>query len=139
MCVLSVPWLVLVHRSFAVSPSPRPPSLLPVEEADPTKGCQTPTLSSLHLPSGWVLRPPVPSQGLGEGSLRVRYQEKAQCTLGAEHSNLSWARCHPEALWEGKANPGVGRLALPHREMLTSLLAIDKVTCSVAGLPLGAQ
>lgn len=76
-------------RSSAVPPPPLPPPcLLAVGEAAPTKGWpeyhsltpQTPTLSCLPQPSGWVLNPPAHSQGLGERSLR------AGPGKGSEHS-----------------------------------------------------
>lgn len=105
--VLSVPWFVLVDCSSAVSLPSLLPSLLPRVDADPTKGCQCILPSPLKPPPSpacpalWLGPEPAcslaPSQGLGEGSLGED-QEKAQCALGAEHSDLSWARCHQENL-----------------------------------------
>lgn len=107
VCVLSVPWFVLVDCSSAVSFPSLLPSLLPRVDADPTKGCQCILPSPLKPPPSpacpalWLGPEPAcwlaPSQGLGEGSLGED-QEKAQCALGAEHSDLSWARCHQENL-----------------------------------------
>lgn len=146
---------VFVSAVFCVSPlsplacpSPplfRGPSSSRVWEKTPRKAAGLsfphpphPILSSLPLPSGSVLSPParlLPPRAWLRG-VCVEDPEKAQCAPGAEHSNLSWARCHPEDSWKAKQIQQGEAVALSHRTMITSLwLAVDKVTCSVAGPP----
>ena len=110
LCVSSIPWLVLVHRSSGAPPPPvfgsRKPNGRLRDSHSLTQ--HTPILPSLPLPSGRVLSPPACLalpwlRGVCGGD-----PEKAQCTPRLEHSNLSWARCHPEDSEEGKADPAGG-------------------------------